>query len=83
MERLIGLKTFKSKKGQDCYVAVIETPFTDRERSYGSMGCKAEEQFIDKDIYDTLSPADFGKEVIRDFDVSGGRAYLRDLTVCN
>lgn len=81
MEKLIGLKKFKSKKGQDCYVAVIEVPFTDREMEYGSRGCKAEEQFIDERIYNMLSPADFGKQIVRDFQITGGRAYLTDLQV--
>lgn len=82
LEKLIGLKQFKSKKGQNCYIAVLEVPFSDREIEYGAVGSKSEEQFVDEDIFNSLSPADLGREVIRDFQISNGRAYLTNLTVC-
>lgn len=82
MDQLIGLKKFKSKLGKDCFVAVLVVPVTERDMTYGAVGSKVEEQFLDEKQYKALSPSDFGKEVVREFQVSGGRAFLTEFTVC-
>lgn len=82
MSKLVGYRRFTSKKnGKDYCVAEVETPFSTRETSSGAVGCKTEQIFIPEDQYDLLKPADIGKEIKLDYELSGGRAYLVNVTV--
>ncbi len=82
MSKLVGYRRFTSKKnGKDYCVAEVETPFSTRETSAGAVGCKTEQIFMPEDQYDLLKPADIGKEIKLDYELSGGRAYLVNVTV--
>ena len=82
MSKLVGYRRFTSKKnGKDYCAAEVETPFSTRETSAGAVGCKTEQIFMPEDQYDLLKPADIGKEIKLDYELSGGRAYLVNVTV--
>lgn len=82
MSKLVGYRRFTSKKnGKDYCVAEIETPFSSRETASGAVGCKTEQIFMPEEQYDFLKPDHIGKEVKLDYELSGGRAYLVNVTV--
>lgn len=78
---LIGFKRFTSKKGNPLCVAIIATAFDKQQNERGSYGCDAETVFLPSEQYDYLQSSDLGKEVSTQYDIVGGRAYLRELTV--
>ena len=82
MSKLVGFRRFTSKKnGKDYCVAEVETPFNARETANGAVGCKTEQIFMPEDQYDFLKPEHIGKELKLDYELSGGRAYLVNVTV--
>ena len=75
MSKLVGYRRFTSKKnGKDYCVAEIET-------ASGAVGCKTEQIFMPEEQYDFLKPEHIGKDVKLDYELSGGRAYLVNVTV--
>lgn len=80
-KKLIGFKRFKSKKGTPLCMAYVATPFSPQRVASGACGCEAEGVFLPDDQYDYLTADDLGKEVTTDYDIVGGRAYLRKFTV--
>ena len=82
MAKLLGYRRFTSKKnGKDYCVAEIETPFSTRETAAGAVGSKTEQVFMPEDQYDFLKPDHVGKEIKLDYELSGGRAYLVNVTI--
>lgn len=80
-KKLIGFKRFTSRKGNPLCVAIIATAFDKQQNERGSFGCDAESVFLPSEQYDYLNADDLGKEVSTQYDMVGGRAYLRELTV--
>lgn len=80
-KKLIGFKRFTSKKDKPLCIAIVATPFNERQNDQGSYGCDAESLFLPAELYDYLTPEDLGKEVTTDYDIVSGRAYLRNFTV--
>lgn len=80
-KKLIGYKKFTNKKGRPMCIAYVVTPFSSRQLDAGACGCESEGVFLPDDQLDYLQPDDLGKEVSTDYDIVGGRAYLRRFTV--
>lgn len=81
MVKLVGYKKFTSRAGRDCCVASIVRPFSERDKTFGAVGEKAEEIFMPESQVDLLKPSDVGHELILDYDMSDGRAFLYNVTV--
>lgn len=79
MSVLVGYKRFKSKKGDDYCVANVVTDYS--ANATGCVGQKVEEVFMPDEMYEYLQPADVGKEIKLDYEVSGNRAYLTGVKV--
>lgn len=78
---LVGFKKFTSKKGQPLCIAIISYPFTAKEVENGCVGLNVDQIFLPQEQYNYLLPGDIGKPVTTQYDIVGGRAYLRELTV--
>ena len=82
MTKLVGYKRFTSKKnGKDYCVANVITTYNQRNIDAGCVGNAVEEIFMPDELYDLLKPGDVGKELQLDYELSGGRAYLVDVSV--
>lgn len=80
--KLMGYKRFTSKKnGKSFCVAELVSDFSQRDLAAGCVGKKVEEVFLPEDQYDYLKPEHIGKDVILDYELSGNRAYLVNVTV--
>lgn len=79
---LVGYKEFKSKKGTDCHVVILNTPFSPAENSRGSYGMDAQQVFLTDEIAKKITPECIGKQVELTYSIgAGGRAYLEDMNV--
>ena len=56
---LVGYRNFKSKEGKDCYTLNLIYPF----RNGSGIGNDIYTQFVDKEVYDMVTPAMVGKKV--------------------
>ena len=83
MAKLVGYKNFTSKKGKDYCVAEVVSEATERDKLNGLVGCKVEEVFLPEDKLNFFNPSHIGKEVKFDYELSGGRAYLVDVSIVN
>lgn len=78
---LIGVSKFESKKGTNCEVAIVKTEFQARAIGNGSFGENVENIFVPDTIKGVLKQDDIGKEIVFDYEVSGGRAYVTGFKV--
>ena len=81
MMKLVGYRKGTSKKGTPYCMMNILTDAAEIDRSNGQIGQKTEEIFLPSDLVDLLKPSDIGHEVICDYSVSGGRAFLDNVTI--
>ena len=81
MMKLVGYRKGTSKKGIPYCMMNILTDAAEIDRSNGQIGQKTEEIFLPSDLVDLLKPSDIGHEVICDYSVSGGRAFLDNVTI--
>ena len=82
MPKLIGYRKFASKKdGKKYCVATCVSELTPTEKNNGYVGQKTEELFMPQELIDLLRPEDIGHELICDYNISSGRAYLVNVTV--
>lgn len=81
MQKLIGISNFTSRGGKDCHTITILQDCTERDNSRGSFGQKAETIFLNDDLADKVKVADIGKNIVLDYEVSSGRAYIVGFTV--
>ena len=78
---LMGYHRFTSKKNVECCVASVVKDLSPRDVSFGYVGQKTDEIFMPANQIDLLKPEDIGKELILDYDMSDGRAFLFNVTV--
>ena len=78
---LIGYHRFTSKKNVECCVASVVKDLSPRDKSFGYVGQKTEEIFMPDGYIDLLKPEDIGHELILDYDMSEGRAFLYNVAV--
>ncbi len=81
MTKLVGIASFMSKKGNECHTITILQDCSERDRENGRYGCKAETIFLDDTLFGRVKPADCGKEIKLDYEVSNGRAYVVGLSI--
>lgn len=81
MTRLVGYRNIKTKKGEEFTLAGIVQDLSDREKANGAVGQKVDDIWLPKDQYNMLKPEDIGKELKLDYELSGGRAYLVNVSV--
>ena len=82
MTKLLGYKKITSKKsGKQFCVASIASDPTPRDKEQGLVGQKVEDIFLPEDQLDLLRPSDIGKELIVDYQISQGRAFIVNVTV--
>lgn len=56
---LVGYRNFKSKEGKDCYTLNLIYPF----RNGAGIGNDIYTQFVDKEVFDQVTPSMIGKQV--------------------
>lgn len=82
MPKLLGYHKFTSKAGKPCCVATVSFELNEREKTDGYVGVRVDNNmFMPTHQVDLLRPADVGHELLLDYSVSGGRAYLENVTV--
>lgn len=81
MVKLVGYRTFTSKKGNPCCIANIVSDFTSSDNDRGSYGSDVQSVFLPDSQVGNLSPKDIGKEVKLSYNIVNGRAFLNDFTV--
>lgn len=81
MAKLVGYRTFTSKKGKPCCVANIISEFTPADNERGSYGSEVQSVFLPDNQTDILSPKDIGKDVDLSYNIVNGRAFLKDFIV--
>lgn len=82
MTKLVGYKKITSKKsGKDFCVASVVQDVSEREKENGFIGQKVDEILLPEAQLDLLKPSDIGKELLLDYELSGGRAYLVNVAV--
>lgn len=82
MTKLVGYRRFTSKKnGKDFCVANVVQDITEREKQSGSFGQKVDTIFMPEEQYNLLKPEHIGKELTLDYELSGGRAFLVNVSI--
>lgn len=82
MPKLLGYRKFTSKAGKSCCVATVSFELTEREKADGMVGVRVDNNmFMPAHQVDLLRPVDVGHELVLDYSVSSGRAYLENVTV--
>ncbi len=81
MTKLVGIANFTSKKGNPCYTITVLTDCNERDKDAGRFGQKAETIFLDEKLAQKVKPSDCGKQIILDYEVTAGRAYVVGLAL--
>lgn len=82
MTKLLGYQKGVSKKSGNPYCMIyVVSDFADNEKANGAQGSKVESMFMPTEQIDSLKPVDIGKEIILGYSISGGRAFLNNVTV--
>ena len=79
--KVVGYREFQSKKGNKCRMLTVMSPYTDREKEKGSVGNRTEDIFLPDDCDLTITEADIGKEVVVDYSIVGGRAFVNGVVL--
>lgn len=81
-KRLVGYHSFTSKAGEKFMVVDVIGKVTSREAASGYVGTeKVESIFVPENCWSKLTEQIIGKNLICNFEVSNGRAYLVDFDV--
>lgn len=82
---LKGFKKFKSKKGDSFCVLYVEDDFSpnDKLNSDEVAGLATESMFVDASVASKITAKDIGKKILPQITLSGGKAYVVDVTVVN
>lgn len=81
LRKLVGFKKFSSKEGKLFCVANCVSDYTSKEKERGNYGAKVETIFLPEACVDLLTPADIGKDLILEYTINEGKAYLDDVRV--
>lgn len=79
--KLVGYKKGVSKKGNPYCAMHVCGECTPSEKVNGFVGQKTEVIFLPDNLVDMLKPSDIGHDLICDYTVSGGRAFLDNVTI--
>lgn len=79
---LVGYRRFTSKKnGKDYCMANVVQDVSLRDKENGMVGQKVDTLYMPEEKYDLLKPEHIGKELDLSYELSGGRAYLVDVSL--
>ena len=82
MPKLIGYRKFTGKKdGKRYCVATCISELTPSDKNNGYVGQKTEELFMPEHLVDLLRPEHIGRELVCNYTISSGRAFLEDVAV--
>ena len=73
---LLGVKKFNAKSGKSYVVMTLVSEFDERSVQSGCFGKSIEEIFVPEAMMGRLTASDVGKEIVLDYEVKSGRAYL-------
>lgn len=80
--KVMGYREFNSKKtGRLCKMLAVATPYNASEVQSGCVGFRVEDIFLPDDCGLKVSDSDIGKEVVIDYNVVGGRAYVNGVVL--
>lgn len=83
MCKLVGYKMLKNKKdGRPMCLAQILRDANPRDIRYGCHGQIVDDIWMPEEQVNLFTDADVGKEIKLEYEFSGGRAYLRSVSVC-
>ena len=78
---LVGIKSGKSKKGNDYTMIHIMQDYTDIDKANGACGCSVDTVFLPDALVGQISPKDVGKKINLGYSVYGGRASICSIDV--
>lgn len=81
MSKVAGYREFQSKKGNTCRLLTVLSPYSDKEREKGCVGNRTEDIFLPDDCDLKITEADIDKEVVIDWSVVGGRAFVNGVVL--
>ncbi len=80
-KEILGYRKFTSSKGFKCCIALIKSPFSERDEKNGAVGFKCSEQFIPEEFHSQFQPSCVGKAIEMEYYIDGDRAYIKDIVV--
>lgn len=81
MMKVLGYRNVKTKKGNELTLVTVISDLTEREKAMGAVGQKSEDIFLPEDKLNSLKPEHIGKEFVPSYEISGGKAYLKDFAI--
>lgn len=78
---LVGIKSGKSKKGNDYTMIHIVQDFSEIDKANGAHGSSVDTVFLPDVLAKQISPSDIGKKIELGYTIIGGRASLCSLNV--
>ncbi len=82
MGKLVGYRNFTSRKnGQKYCVANVVSELSEYDKESGYVGAKIEQIYLPSNQIDYLNSSMIGKELVCDYTISGGRAYINRVSV--
>lgn len=81
MEKILNVHNFtSSKNGKSYTVLSIIRDLSDREKQNGYIGNQiCEDIFLPDNLVNTFSSSDIGVEIVREYSIVGGKAYLENI----
>lgn len=80
-KKILGYRSFNSKKGVPCCILTLGCPYSDRDIQNGSCGTKVEEIWLPENCHNIVNPQIIGKMAVIDYYVMNGRAYVENVTI--
>ena len=81
MMKVLGYRNIKTKKGNELTLVTVVSDLSERDIAMGAVGQKAEDMFLPEEKFNSLKPEHVGKEFIPSYEISGGKAYLKDFAI--
>lgn len=82
MTKLLGYQKGVSKKTGTAYCRLhVVSDLSDFEKNQGGVGQKVSVEFAPSDQIDMFKPEHIGREILFNYTISGGRAFLQSVTI--
>lgn len=78
---LVGIKSGKSKKGNDYTMIHIVKDYSEIDKTNGAYGSKVDTLFLPEVLAKQVSPSDVGKKIEVSYSVYAGRANICGIEV--
>lgn len=79
--KIAGYKEFTSKKGHECRLLTLMTPYSDREKERGAVGNRMEEIYLPDGCNLRITEDSIGQKVSVEYSVRGGRASVENVVL--